>query len=137
MDISLLCCALSVHLTDMYTPDGGYNETHESIGVHVEETFDKHAYGLQAMTFKDSFDKNSALYALTYVYELDNLWKLQHNVGAGVGYVETSYYSGPIILPVYEIGYNRFALQNSVFPPAFGSEALFMTQLKIKLYEEK
>lgn len=129
----------------MYKPPEGYNETHESIGLHVEQSVGEHTYGVQGMTFNDSFGEDSEFYAATYTYDVgattisfkDKSADIDHKVGLGVGYVSTSYYSGPIVLPVYEIGYGRFSLQNSLSPPAFGSEALFMTQLKIKLYKEK
>lgn len=131
MDLSLVCCAISHHLTNAY--GDSYNETHESIGVVIEESYDRHTYGLQGFHFNDSFDKSSFLASGNYLYSVFKYLK----AGAGAGWVRTSYYNGAIILPIAEIGTDAVSVQLSAFPQAFGSEALVMGQIKLKLYEVK
>lgn len=131
MDLSLVCCAISHHLTNAY--GDSYNETHESFGVVIEESYDRHTYGLQGFHFNDSLDKSSFIATGSYLYSLHDYIK----AGAGAGWVKTSYYSGLIVLPMLEVGTDRVSVQLSAFPNAFGSEALVMGQMKIKLYEVK
>lgn len=126
IEIGLLCCALSKHLTHEFNNE--YNEQHESLGLYVEKHYEPHSISMQGFYFKDSFSEPSKNITANYKYKAHEYV----GVGAGAGYLKTSYYEGPIILPILEIG-KDIKLQISAFPKAFGSEALIMGQIKLKL----
>lgn len=131
--VSLLVAGISTHLTTDYEPKGGYNETHESIGLQIEQPVGNMRYGVLGMHFKDSFSESSGLYAATARYQvgLDN--GLNASLGAGLGYTHTSYYNGVYGAPMVELGYNRFSAQFSYIPKMKNTDEVLAMQFKIKL----
>jgi len=122
--IALICCAISSHLTNDYEPVQRYNEAHQSFGVHAE----RNGIGFMSMTFKDSFSKQSQLHALTGMYDATPWLR----IGAGAGYIKTSYYEGAYAAPLLEVGYNNVWLQGSFQPKVSGGDAVAAVQLKLR-----
>lgn len=133
ISIGLLCCAISKHITTDYAPAGGYNESHKSLGLHVERAGPGWKQGVMAMTFKDSFAKRSTLAAGTLTYQWGEGDKLHAALGGGVGYIRTSYYAGLYVAPLAEVGYGRLTLQGSIQAPVSGADAVAAVQAKLRL----
>lgn len=131
--VSLLMAGISTHLTTEYEPKGGYNETHESIGIQIEQPIDNWRIGVLGMRFKDSFDKSSGLYAATVRYQFGEDESFNASAGLGLGYTHTSYYNGVYGAPMVELGYNRLSAQVSYIPKMSGADEVIAMQFKVRL----
>lgn len=129
---SILCCGISVHHTTDHAPVGGYNETHESIGIHVEYGNEAWVPGIEEMYFKDSFDKPSHLATGTLLYRQQVYKRLHVAAGGGVGYAATSYYSGPYAAPLVEVGIDPVYVQASHQVGIEGADAVTAVQFKFR-----
>jgi len=137
--LSLIAGGYSEHFTHKFEPDEGYNEAHYNIGLEIGQAKPGWFYAGQASFFKDSYDRDSFTIFGSYGYRQLLPYDIFVNAVLGAGFVHTSYYTGPIALPLVEIGWWRISLQGS-FIPQFGegetgSDFLIATQFKFKLIE--
>lgn len=132
ISISVLCCAISKHLSTDYAPQGGYTENHNSIGVHVERAGPGWKPGAMLFRFDDSFDKSSLMAVGTMAYQWGQDSGLRASLGVGAGYARTSYYEGPYAAPMVELGYDRLSLQASYQYPISGADEVVAVQVKVR-----
>lgn len=132
INVALIAGSMSVHHTTEHAPKEGYNQTHNSLGVHVKKEGDGWQPGVMGMRFEDSFGKTSQMYVGTMEYQ-KSLGDFHASAGAGAGYVKTSYYEGPYVAPLVEVGYKRFSIQLSHQLKVPGGDSVTAAQLKIKL----
>jgi hypothetical protein len=88
-----------------------------------------------AFRFDDSYKKASFLAAAMGGYRAQSAGGLHAYAGLGVGYVSTSYYKGPLVMPALEFGYRRFAIQGSYLPKVPDADSVAALQLKFTLVE--
>lgn len=137
--LSLIAGGFSKHFTEKFRPPGGYNETHHNIGLDIGQVKAGWNYAAQAFYFRDSYDEDSFSIVGTYGYRKFLPYRFFVNGMIAAGFVHTSYYTGPIALPLLEIGWWRISAQSSFLPQLgdgeTGTEFLVATQLKFKLIE--
>jgi hypothetical protein len=133
--LSLLGGGFSEHLSTDYEPAGGYEEFHEAIGLHVEKAGDGWVYGAMALRFVDSYDEGSFLAGATLKYNKTFENEISIFGGAAAGYVDTSYYSGAVAMPMVGLGYKRVSLNVSYLPAMDDSDELLMGLISVKLFE--
>lgn len=132
--VSLLIAGISTHLTTDYEPKGGYNETHDSIGIQIERSYDNWHFGALGFRFKDSFSEDSGIYAATMRYQIGDSTRYHASAGLGLGYTHTSYYNGVYGAPIVELGYNRLSAQISYIPKMSGTDEVIAAQFKVRVW---
>ena len=130
-------CA-SLHLTHEYKDD--YNERNDCAGARIEYSNGANSYGLGGFVFSDSFKEQSESAGFTYTREIFKRGSVLGDngslaVGAYLGGVSTSYYSGAVVAPILEADYRRLRASVSYMPKVDGAEELLMFQTSFKVLE--
>ncbi len=135
IDASLIAGSFSNHISDDHEPAGGYNETHQSLGIDIEKnTKNGFTPGVTLFSFKDSFDHSSFVALGTFAYKKTFQPNFSMKGGLAVGLVDTSYYSGGIASPFVEACYYFVCPQVSFFPKLSGrSDGFVALQFKFKI----
>lgn len=133
--ISVLGGGWSSHLSDEFEPEGGYNEWHESIGIHVEQAGDGWVFGAMASRFLDSFGQVSYLGGATVKYLKTFSNDLFLFGGLTAGYINTSYYAGAAGTPFAGIGYQRLSINVIYLPCTEFSDELLVGLVSLKVFE--
>ena len=133
--LSLIAGGVSKHLSQKYEPENGYTEQHSNLGVEIGQVGPGWVTSIQATRFNDSHDENSFMGIGAYGYKADLPYQLFIYGGIGVGYAETSYYSGAIIMPFAELGWWRISAQGSYLPELPDADSGIAVQFKFKILE--
>ena len=131
--LSLIAGGASKHLSHKYEPENGYTEQHSNLGVEIGQVGPGWVASIQATRFNDSHDENSFMGIGAYGYKADLPYQLFIYGGIGVGYAETSYYSGAIIMPFAEVGWWRISAQGSYLPELPDADSGIAVQFKFKI----
>lgn len=133
--LSILAGGISKHLTTDYEPHDGYTEEHALFGLDISQAGPGWIFSAQAFYFKDSHNEDSYMGAGAFGYRV--ILPLQFFVygGLGVGYGNTSYYSGAIVLPQAEIGWWRISAQGTYLPKLPDADSGIGVQFRFKVFE--
>jgi len=133
--LSILAGGVSKHLTNEYEPSKGYTETHSSLGLEIAQAGPGWTFSAQAFRFNDSYDKNSFLGFGAFGYRAMLPYQFFIYAGAGIGTVNTSYYSGAIALPLLKLGWSRVSVQASYLPKLQDTDEVIAVQFNFKVIE--
>ena len=133
--LSIIAGGLSKHLTSEYEPINGYTEQHSNLGLEVGQVGPGWVASLQVTRFNDSHDENSFMGIGAYGYKAVLPYQFFIYGGIGAGYLETSYYSGAIIMPYGELGWWRVSVQGSYLPEFSDSDSGIAVQFKFRIFE--
>lgn len=132
---SIIAGGVSKHLSHKYEPAGGYMEQHSNLGVEIGQIGPGWIASIQATWFNDSHDEDSFMGIGAYGYKANLPYQFFIYGGLGVGYIETSYYSGAIIMPFAELGWWRISAQGSYLPELSNADSGIAVQFKCRIYE--
>lgn len=133
--LAIVTGGLSKHLTHKYEPQSGYNEWHQNIGIEIGQYGPGWTGSAQATYFVDSHRTDSILAVGAYGYRQPLPVDFSIYGGLGLGYTQTSYYDGAIILPYIEISWWRFSIQGSYLPEIPEADSGLAMQLKTRILE--
>jgi hypothetical protein len=133
--LSIIAGGFSKHLTTKYEPADGYTEQHSNLGLELGQAGPGWVLSAQATWFTDSHDENSFLAVGAFGYRAVMPYQFFIYGGIGVGYTETSYYSGVIALPYAELGWWRISAQGSYLPEVPDADSGIAVQFKFKIAE--
>ena len=133
--LSIIAGGFSTHLTTEYEPANGYTEQHSNLGLEIGQAGPGWVASAQATRFNDSHDQNSFLGIGAFGYRAIFPYTFFIYGGIGVGYVETSYYSGAIIMPFGELGWWRISAQGSYLPELSNADSGIAVQFKFRILE--
>ena len=133
--VSVVAGGISHHLTTEYAPPEGYTEQHRVLGLEVAQAGPGWVFSAQAFHFNDSHDESSHLAAGAFGYRGMLPYQFFMYGGVGVGYIETSYYSGAIALPLFELGWWRISAQGTYLPKLPEADSGLAVQFKFKVLE--
>jgi len=133
--LSIVAGGFSTHLTTKYEPANGYTEQHSNLGLEIGQAGPGWIASVQATRFTDSHDENSFMGIGTYGYKANLPHQFFIYGGVGVGYAETSYYSGAIIMPFGELGWWRISAQGSYLPELPNADSGIAIQFKFKILD--
>jgi hypothetical protein len=133
--LSVVAGGISKHLTTEYEPSEGYTERHRLLGLDISQAGPGWVFSAQAFYFNDSHDEDSFIGAGAFGYRV--ILPLQFFVygGLGLGYADTSYYSGALALPLIEIGWWRISAQGTYLPKLPDADSGIGVQFKFKVFE--
>ena len=133
--ISLVAGGISKHLTTEYEPSEGYTEQHKLLGLDISQAGPGWVFSAQAFYFNDSHDEDSFIVAGAFGYRVIMPHQFFAYGGVGVGYADTSYYSGALALPMLEIGWWRISAQGTYLPKFPDADSGIGVQFKFKVLE--
>jgi len=133
--MSIIAGGFSKHLTTKYEPEGGYTEQHSNLGLEIGQAGPGWVFSAQATWLKDSHGENSFLGVGAFGYRAFLPYDFSIYGGVGAGYVETSYYNGPIALPFVELGWWRISAQGSYLPELSNADSGLALQFKFRIFE--
>ena len=133
--LSIIAGSVSKHLSHKYEPAGGYTEQHSSLGVEIGQIGPGWIASIQTTWFNDSHDEDSFMGIGAYGYKANLPHQFFIYGGLGAGYIETSYYSGAIIMPFAELGWWRISAQGSYLPELSNADSGIAVQFKFRIYE--
>lgn len=133
--LSLIAGGVSKHLSHKYEPEGGYTEQHSNLGLEIGQVGPGWVASIQATRFNDSHNEDSLMIIGAYGYKADFPYQFFIYGGVGAGYIETSYYSGAIIMPYAELGWWRLSAQGSYLPEFSDTDSGIALQFKFKIFE--
>jgi hypothetical protein len=133
--LSVAAGGISKHLTTEYEPSEGYTERHRLLGLDISQAGPGWVFSAQAFYFNDSHDEDSFIASGAFGYRMILPLQLFVYGGVGLGYADTSYYSGALVLPLVEIGWWRISAQGTYLPKLPDADSGIGVQFKFKVFE--